>query len=103
VVVRAATSVTAVDPATGEVTAGARGLGRFDAVVAAGWSGQAGLLPPDRRPVRNIRLKAAVRLPPQPSHRTVTVVHGPFGDVVRFRGYTYASWYPAGRLAHEHA
>jgi hypothetical protein len=31
------------------------------------------------------------------------VVQGPFGDVVAHRGYTYASWYPAGRLSHEHA
>jgi glycine/D-amino acid oxidase-like deaminating enzyme len=101
--VRIATRVTEVDPATGDVAAGGRDLGRFDAVVVAAWTGQPALLPPGDRPVRNIRLKAAVRLPPRPGHDTVTVVQGPFGDVVAHRGYTYASWYPAGRLTHEQA
>lgn len=100
--VRVATRVTDIDHATGEVAAGARPLGRFDAVVVSAWTGQAALLPTAHRPVRNIRLKAAVLLPPRPSHGTVTVVHGPYGDVVAHRGYTYASWYPAGRLSHEH-
>ena len=101
--VRIATRVTEVDPVTGEVAAGLRDLGRFDAVVVAAWTGQSALLPTGDRPVRNIRLRAAVRLPPRPEHDTVTVVQGPFGDVVAHRGYTYASWYPAGRLTHEHA
>jgi glycine/D-amino acid oxidase-like deaminating enzyme len=101
--VRIATRVTEVDPVTGEVAAGLRDLGRFDAVVVAAWTGQSALLPTGDRPVRNIRLRAAVRLPSRPEHDTVTVVQGPFGDVVAHRGYTYASWYPAGRLTHEHA
>ena len=101
--VRVATRVTEVDPDTGAVAADGRALGRFDAVVNAAWTGQPALLPPAERAPRNIRLKAAVRLAPRPGRDTVTLVHGPFGDVVAHRGYTYASWYPAGRLTHEHA
>jgi glycine/D-amino acid oxidase-like deaminating enzyme len=101
--VRVGTRVTDLDPVSGRLAAGGRDLGRFDAVVAAAWTGQPALLPAGAAPLRNIRLKAAVRLPPRAGHETVTLVHGPFGDVVAHRGYTYASWYPAGRLSHEHA
>lgn len=101
--VRVATRITSLDPRTGALQAGGRDLGRFDAVVAAAGTGQPALLPAGQRPVRSIRLEAAVRLPPRPGRHTVTLVHGTFGDVVAFRGYTYASWCPAGRLSHEQA
>lgn len=42
-----------------------------------------------------------MRLQPYPDARTVTLVQGPFGDVVSHRDYVYASWYPDARLTNE--
>ena len=56
----------------------------------------------------NFRLRCAVRLhpagPPQGDLRAaagapVTLVQGPFGDVVAHRDYVYASWYPVAGSA----
>jgi glycine/D-amino acid oxidase-like deaminating enzyme len=80
----------------------------FDAVVNAAWDGQQALLPPADQVSRNFRLKAAVRLPRRLAeghddhYPTVTLVQGPYGDVVAHRDYVYASWYPVGRLSNEH-
>jgi hypothetical protein len=84
---------------------------RFDAVVNAAWEGQEALVPARDRRARNFRLRCAVRLhrsaiteDPGGSrrHRPVTLVQGPYGDVVPHRDYLYASWYPVGRLRNEH-
>ena len=83
----------------------------FDAVINAAWDGQEALVPPGARRALNFRLRCAVRLhpagPPQGDLRAaagapVTLVQGPFGDVVAHRDYVYASWYPVGRLSNEH-
>jgi hypothetical protein len=51
---------------------------------------------------RNLRAKSAVLFDADASERTVTLVLGPFGDVVRRRSSVYASWYPHARVVHEH-
>ena len=51
---------------------------------------------------RNLRAKSAVMFDAGASARTVTLVLGPFGDIVRRRSAVYASWYPLARIAHEH-
>ncbi len=51
---------------------------------------------------RNLRAKSAVMFDTEASARTVTLVLGPFGDVVRRSSGVYASWYPHARIAHEH-
>jgi glycine/D-amino acid oxidase-like deaminating enzyme len=73
---------------------------RYDAVVNATWAWQnrfAAQVTP-----RNFRVKTAVRLKPGIVRRTVTIVQGPYGDVVAHRDHGYASWYPTGRLVTEH-
>lgn len=89
----------------------------FDAVINAAWDQQQALLPPAERLPYNFRLKCAVRLRHAPAlvpaggppvaattsdTPTVTLVQGPYGDVVTHRDYVYASWYPVGRLTNEH-
>jgi glycine/D-amino acid oxidase-like deaminating enzyme len=74
---------------------------RADAVINCTWADQGRLLPADTAPERNFRIKCAVRLAPVTDARTVTLVLGPFGDVVAHDGYTYASWYPEARLTNE--
>ncbi len=81
----------------------------FDSVINAAWDQQQALLPDADRLPYNFRLKCAVRMR-QPtaqqdlgSRTTVTLVQGPYGDVVTHRDYVYASWYPVGRLTNEHA
>lgn len=51
---------------------------------------------------RNLRAKSAVIFDADASTRTVTLVLGPFGDIVRRSSAVYASWYPHARIAHEH-
>jgi glycine/D-amino acid oxidase-like deaminating enzyme len=71
----------------------------YDAVVNAAWAEQ-NRFSGDPRP-RNFRLKTGVRLAPGLARRTVTLVQGPYGDVVAHRDGGYASWYPSGRLVNE--
>lgn len=73
----------------------------FDFVVNCAWENQLALSPDVGVPERNFRLKTAVRIPRIAGGRTVTLVQGPYGDVVSHRDYTYASWYPDGRLTNE--
>jgi glycine/D-amino acid oxidase-like deaminating enzyme len=73
---------------------------RVDAAVNCAWEGAAALLPTPPPPL-NYRVKAAARVEPWPGAPTVTLVQGPFGDVVEHTDYVYISWYPTGRLAHE--
>jgi len=69
------------------------------------WQNQMRFVSEERRAKRNIRFKTSVSIPadsmPQNSRDTVTLVTGPYGDVVAYPQSTYASWYPVGRLAHE--
>lgn len=73
---------------------------RMDAAINCAWEGAAALLPTPPPPV-NYRVKAAVQLDPWPGAPTLTLVQGPFGDVVGHSDHVYISWYPLGRLAHE--
>ena len=73
----------------------------FDTVINCAWAWQSALVD-GATPERNFRVKCAIRLPPFPGARAVTLVQGPFGDVVGHRDYSYASWYPVGRLTNEH-
>lgn len=77
----------------------------YDVVVNTAWAGRLAidetmdLLP--RRPwLYRFKFGVALRLP-EASHRppTMTMVHGPFGDVVDFpSGRSYLSWYPVGMV-----
>lgn len=105
-VVRTGTPVTGIttdgDQATVHLPAsddGSASAERFDAVVNATWAWQNRFTP--QAAPRNFRVKAAVRLKPGIVQRTVTIVQGPYGDVVAHRDHGYASWYPTGRLVAE--
>lgn len=77
---------------------------RYDVVIACTWDQQELLVPEEHRVRRNFRVKCALRLPRVGDDRTtVTLVQGPFGDVVTHRDYVYASWYPEARLTNEFA
>jgi hypothetical protein len=73
----------------------------FATVINAAWENQAQHAPPDQWHPLNYRVKLAVRVPRTAGDRVLTLVQGPFGDVVALPDYTYLSWYPVGRLAHE--
>jgi glycine/D-amino acid oxidase-like deaminating enzyme len=73
---------------------------RYDAAVNATWAWQNRFAA--QATPRNFRVKTAVRLKPGIVTRTVTMVQGPYGDVVAHSDHGYASWYPAGRLVTEH-
>lgn len=103
-------TVVAVDTDTGTITIDGAGgesgtLGPFRAIVNCAWEGRSRLVNGVGRDgiPQNIRVKSAVRLRPWPEAdpRAVTLVQGPFGDVVAHRNHTYASWYPIGRVHHE--
>lgn len=100
ILVRTGTPVTDIttddDQATVHLSTSAEG---YDAVVNATWAWQNRFATPARP--RNFRVKAAVRLKPGIARRTVTMVQGPYGDVVAHRDHGYASWYPTGRLITE--
>jgi glycine/D-amino acid oxidase-like deaminating enzyme len=77
----------------------------YDVVVNTAWAGRLaidetmGLLP--RRPwLYRFKFGVTLRIPWQsPRPPTMTMVHGPFGDIVEFPGgRTYLSWYPAGMV-----
>jgi glycine/D-amino acid oxidase-like deaminating enzyme len=70
-----------------------------DLAVNASWEGQQALRPIGAR--RNYRAKAAVVVPTPLDGPPLTLVQGPFGDVVPYTDRTYLSWYPLGRLSHE--
>jgi glycine/D-amino acid oxidase-like deaminating enzyme len=75
----------------------------FDYAINCTWTQQQVLLAAaQHRQKLNYRVKSAVRLAPFPGARTVTLVQGPYGDVVRHGDHVYASWYPVGRLSNEY-
>ncbi|MER3387416.1 MAG: FAD-dependent oxidoreductase [Microcella pacifica] len=100
------TRVTAVEHLEGGVrahlAAGAESTMTAAALVDARWEWQGFGVSGVSTPPRNLRVKSSVTLPAGASSRTVTLVVGPYGDVVRRSGSVYASWYPAARRAHEH-
>ncbi|MEM7505926.1 MAG: FAD-dependent oxidoreductase [Pseudomonadota bacterium] len=71
----------------------------FDHVVNAAWEGR---LPLDQQmglpapPRWSHRMKYYLRLEGDCDLPTVSFVLGPFGDIARYGGSTYLSWYPAG-------
>lgn len=72
---------------------------RVDLAVNAAWEGQQALRPVGE--VRNYRAKVAVVVPTALNGPPLTLVQGPYGDVVPYADRTYLSWYPLGRLTHE--
>lgn len=101
IVARTGTPVTGITPDhDGAVVHLPGSAQRYDAVVNATWAWQNRFVA-EATP-RNFRVKTAVRLKPGIVKRTVTIVQGPYGDVVAHRDHGYASWYPTGRLVTEH-
>lgn len=101
IVVRTSTSVTDMTTDDDRVVVNLPGsTERYDAVVNATWAWQNRFVA-ETTP-RNFRVKAAVRLKPGVVTRTVTIVQGPYGDVVAHRDHGYVSWYPTGRVLTEH-
>lgn len=72
------------------------------AMVDARWAWQGFGVQGVRARRRNLRVKSAAILPAGASERTVTLVVGPYGDVVPRADSVYVSWYPEARRAHEH-
>lgn len=79
---------------------------RADAVLTCAWESQAALHADPLAAPLSLRYKTALTIPATAIDldrcRTMTLVVGPYGDVVRRDDSVYASWYPAGRLVHEH-
>ncbi|MEO1000371.1 MAG: hypothetical protein AAFW69_07175, partial [Pseudomonadota bacterium] len=79
-------------------------LGPFDRVVNALWEGRLAIdatrgIRPGRPFLFRRKLALHLRLPGPPLP-TVTMVLGPYGDVVAFPGgHHYLSWYPTGCIA----
>ena len=106
--VRVGTRVRSAAPAEDGVilTVGESGVEslRFDAMVNCAWEGRSGLMVDAvaSGPTQfNYRVKVAATLQSPHPVPSVTLVHGPFGDVVDYGDRLYASWYPVGRVAHE--
>ncbi len=80
---------------------------RADAALTCAWESRSVLHDGDSASPLNFRFKTAVTIPATAVDldrcRTLTMVVGPYGDVVRRRDSVYASWYPAGRIVHEFA
>jgi hypothetical protein len=72
----------------------------YAAVINAAWENQGRFVPSADWHTLNYRVKLALRVPPGAFERALTLVHGPFGDIVALPDATYLSWYPVGRLAH---
>jgi hypothetical protein len=77
----------------------------FSMAINCTWQNQMRFVSAERQAKRNIRFKTSISIPnesmPPHSRETVTLVTGPYGDVVAYPQSTYVSWYPVGRLAHE--
>jgi hypothetical protein len=74
---------------------------RFDHVVNALWDGRLAIdetlgLRPDRPWLHRLKYGVSFRRADTKSLRSVTIVTGPFGEVVSYgNGLTYLTWYPA--------
>jgi len=79
---------------------------RTDTVVNCTWEDRMrldatlGIRPTGTRPCFRVKYQVLVRpRKPDPSLLPVTMVQGPYGDVVPWKdGVTYLSWYPTGRV-----
>lgn len=89
----------------GASPAGASTTLRADAALLCAWESQAALHADPHAAPLSLRFKTALTIPAAAIDldrcRTMTLVVGPYGDVVRRDDSVYASWYPAGRLVHE--
>lgn len=74
---------------------------RARTVIDCRWEHQGAGIDNRSAPLRNVRVKAAVRLLVDAPVPTATLVSGPYGDLVQHRDYAYVSWYPEARLHHE--
>lgn len=77
----------------------------FDAVVNAAWENQASFVSDQSVMGDNIRYKTALIIPrdlvDDAFCDTVTMVIGPYGDMVMHDDYLYLSWYPVARVGQE--
>lgn len=77
-----------------------------DVVLNCSWESQSALHADAEAPPLSFRYKAALSIPldviDPTTCRTMTFVIGPFGDVARRANDVYVSWYPSGRVVHEH-
>lgn len=97
--------VTSVDPDRREITTTSDGIiqrDQFDHVVNALWDGRIAIdssagMRPRRTWIHRLKYGVSFRPPPgaRPA-RSMTIVLGPFGEVVRYRnGTVYLTWYPS--------
>jgi glycine/D-amino acid oxidase-like deaminating enzyme len=108
---RPRTRVDAVEPGADSVTVesengGARGRRTYDHAVNALWEGRLAVdqtagIAPERRRLYRLKYYTRVDAPDSAAGLpSVTVVLGPFGDVVAYgNGAVYLSWYPVGMRA----
>ncbi len=99
ITVRTDAEVRRYDADTGAVET-APGSEVFTAVLNAAWDRQQLLRGRDGED-KNYRVKAAAIVAGRAPGPPVTLVLGPYGDVVPLRDRTYASWYPLGRLSND--
>jgi hypothetical protein len=91
------------------LVSGEVGSESYDAVVNALWDGRLAIdatrgIHPGRKWIYRFKHGIRFRLAEQNSLPSVTIVLGPFGDVVAYRdGSYYISWYPACMTAHSEA
>lgn len=81
----------------------------FDTVVNALWDGRLAVdatrgLRPDRKWIHRLKFGIRFRLVDGESLPSITIVLGPFGDLVSYGGGSYyTSWYPACMTAHSNS
>jgi hypothetical protein len=78
--------------------------GPFDAVLNCAWEDRAGIVLRSGHsfPITtNYRIKQGIHFRTARSFNPVTLVQGPFGDVVDYGKRGYASWYPECRIRQE--
>jgi hypothetical protein len=77
----------------------------FDAVVNCAWENRARFINESRLPEFNLRYKTGISISRDivdlERCDTVTMVNGPYGDIVVHRNHIYISWYPLARLRFE--
>jgi glycine/D-amino acid oxidase-like deaminating enzyme len=97
--------VTSVDPVRREITTTADGIiqrEQFDHIVNSLWDGRIAIdcaagMRPRRTWIHRLKYGVSFRPPSRPRPaRSMTIVLGPFGEVVRYRnGTVYLTWYPS--------
>jgi hypothetical protein len=87
-----------------EDTNGENIYGPFAAVINCAWHERASIVVRSGHSfpvVTNYRIKRAAIVECEKLVRNVTLVHGPFGDIVQYGDRVYVSWYPVCRIHHE--